>query len=119
MWFWEKEPAPKSVTVEYFGLHGRADPIVFLLSHAKVEYKRINVTNEEWGKMKAEGKNGEFGGLPRVYLDGKEYGQSVACLRSLGQRYGYYDASNMHDAAKADVFVDAWTDLLKIGGLTL
>ena len=119
MWFWEKDPAPKSVTIEYFAVHGMADPIVFLLTHAKVEYKRVNVEQADFAKMKAEGKGGEFGSLPRVHIDGKEYGQTTAILRSFGQRYGYYDASNMHCAAKCDVFVDAWADLLKISGLTL
>ena len=72
--------------------YGRADPIRFLLHHAKVDYQYIGYDFEQWGKLKAEGKQGEFGGLPRVMIDGKEYGQSMATLRMLGQKYGYYDA---------------------------
>ena len=45
------------VTVEYFGMgYGRADPIRFLLHHAKVDYQYIGYDFEQWGKLKAEGK---------------------------------------------------------------
>ena len=82
-----------SLTVEYFGLgYARADPIRFLLHHAKVDYQYIGYDFEQWGKLKGEGKGGEFGGLPRLTMNGKEYGQSMAVLRMLGQKYGYYDA---------------------------
>ena len=44
-------------------------------------------------------------------MNGKEYGQSMAVLRMLGQKYGYYDAQNAMCAAKVDVFLDAWVDM--------
>ena len=31
----------------------------------------------------------------------------------LGQKYGYYDASNWKCAAKVDLFLDAWVDMLE------
>ena len=100
------------ITVEYFGMgYGRADPIRFLLHHAKKDYQYIGYDFEQWGKIKGEGKGGEFAGLPRVNLDGKEYGQSMATLRMLGAKYGYYDPKDWRCAAKVDVFVDAWVDM--------
>ena len=100
------------VTVEYFGMgYGRADPIRMLLHHAKVDHQYIGYDFEQWGKLKGEGKGGEFAGLPRVCIDGKEYGQSMATLRMLGQKYGYYDAKDWRCAAKVDTFIDAWVDM--------
>ena len=61
--------------VEYFGFaHGRADPIRFLLYHAKVDHEYIGYDLEQWVKMKGTPAAGEFGGLPRVTYAGKEYG---------------------------------------------
>ena len=109
------------VTVEYFGLgYARADPIRFLLHYHKIDYQYIGYEMEQWMKLKGEGKGGEFNGLPRVCIDGKEYGQSLAILRMLGQKYGYYDASNWKCAAKVDLFLDAWVDMLdKSSGLAM
>ena len=37
------------VTVEYFGLgYGRADPIRFLLHHAKIDYQYIGYEMDQW-----------------------------------------------------------------------
>ena len=54
--------------------YGRADPIRFLLHHAKVDYTYEGLDFEQWGKLKMEGKDGEFGGLPTVTLNGQELG---------------------------------------------
>ena len=40
--------------------YARADPIRFLLHHAKVDYQYIGYDFEQWGKLKGEGKGGEF-----------------------------------------------------------
>ena len=99
------------ITIEYFEVYGIADPLRFLLHREKVDYELVIYDLEAWGKLKKEGKGGEFGGLPRVTYKGKEYGQSMAILRMFGQKYGYYDASDWKAAAKADVFLDAWFDM--------
>ena len=78
--------------VEYFGMcYGRADPIRFLLHHAKVDYEYVGYEQAQWGQIKGTPAAGEFGGLPKVTYQGKEYGQSMATLRMLGAKLGYYD----------------------------
>ena len=44
-----------------------------LLHHAKVDYEFIGHTFEGWGELKKQGKSGEFDGLPRWTINGKEY----------------------------------------------
>jgi len=59
------------VEVTYFGFgNGRADPIIQLLAHAKVQWKKHGLTFEEWGPRKAAGQTAEFGALPIVKLGG-------------------------------------------------
>ena len=63
------------MTVEYFAIppglgYARAGPIRFLLHHAKKRFDMIEYTFEEWGSIKMSGKAGEFGGLPRVCING-------------------------------------------------
>ena len=53
--------------MEYFGAgYARGDPVRFLLHHANVEYTMVEYDFETWGKMKAEGKDGEFHGTGRL-----------------------------------------------------
>ena len=105
--------------VEYFGMcYGRADPIRFLLHHAKVDYEYVGYEQAQWGQIKGTPAAGEFGGLPKVTYQGKEYGQSLATLRMLGAKLGYYDPKDWKKAAKIDQILDAWVDMLeKINGV--
>lgn len=100
-----------SIKIHYFGMHGRAEPIRMLLSHAKVEYEDLRFSFEEFGKAKAEGKY-EFGQVPAVEVDGVMYVQSQAILRSLGQKYGYYseDPITMY---KIDSAIDGLADMFQ------
>ena len=104
----------KKVEVEYFCMgYGRADPIRMLLGLKKIEYEYVGHTFESWGALKGSGKGGEFNGLPRVRsVTGKEYGQSLAILRSLGAKNGLYDAADWKSAAYVDCILDAWVDML-------
>ena len=100
--------------------YGRADPIRFLLHHANVDFEYVGYDFAKWGELKGSGKGGEFNGLPRVTIDGKEYGQSLAILRMLGAKHGYYTPSDWQCAARVDLFLDAWVDMLdKSTGLAL
>jgi len=64
------------VTIEYFALYGRAEPLRMLLTHAKVPFndKRYAFPDDgEWSKRKQEGmKSGElqFGGAPILSCKG-------------------------------------------------
>ena len=112
--------APKSdITLEYFeDFYARCDPIRFLLHHAKVDFKYVGHTQAAWGKIKAEGKNGEFGGLPRAYINGEEMGQSMAILRMFGAQYGYYPTDNWKTSFYINVILDCWGDMMeKANGL--
>ena len=60
--------------LEYFGPFGRADPIRFCLNKAGIRFDDVTVTQEEWANRKAAGNAGEFGFLPILTIDGKEYG---------------------------------------------
>ena len=113
----QKGLAPSDkVTVEYFacppGLgYARAGPIRFLLGHADKRFEMIEYTFEQWGPIKAGGKAGEFGGLPRVCINGEEFGQSMATLRMLGAMHGFYDATDWKTCSYVDTILDAWVDM--------
>ena len=105
--------AGMKITVEYFGQgYGRSSPVRFLLNHAKCDFEYIGYDFPTWGKIKGEGKGGEFGGLPRVTINGQEFGQSMASLRMLGTKLGYYDPTDWKAAFYCDVVLDAWVDVL-------
>lgn len=99
-----------TIRVHYFAGYGRGEAIRMLLAHQKVEYEDVTYTFETLGEIKASG-NLEFGQLPAVEIDGKFYAQSVAILRMLGIKYGYYP-SDAYAAWKVDSTIDALGDLL-------
>lgn len=100
-----------STKLYYFDINGRADFIRFLLHHAKVEFEDIRINHEQFAALKAEGKL-EFGQVPMLEVDGKQFVQTYAILRYLGKQYGYYPESPL-DAWKVDSIVDATDDFLQ------
>ena len=115
------KPGADKITVEYFGLgYARSDMLRFLLHKNKVEYEFIGYDFEQWGAMKGSGQSGEFGGLPRVCINGKEFGQSMASLRMLGAKYGMYDPKDWKSSFYTDHILDAWVDIHdKTNGIVL
>jgi len=91
--------------------YARAGPIRFLLAHANKKFDFIQHTPETWGPLKASGKGGEFGGLPRVCINGQEFGQSMASLRMLGSMYGLYDPKDWKCCSYVDTILDCWVDM--------
>ena len=83
--------------LEYFGPFGRADPIRFALNKAGIQFEDISVSQQEWANRKAANNAGEFGFLPTLTIEGKEYGQTGAILRMLGSKYGFYDQQNSYN----------------------
>ena len=70
---------------------------------------------EEWYARKASGNAGEFGFLPILTIDGKEYGQTGAILRMLGTTFGYYDPENAYNIdVVVELFEDAITSVGKL-----
>ena len=110
----------KKITVEYFDAgYGRAGPLLMLLEHGNVDYEYIQTTQEAWGGRKADNNVGEFGGLPIVNMNGKEFQQTNACMRSLGITHGYYNPTDWVSCGKIDMIVDTYADVFNAVGKIL
>ena len=79
----------------YFPVYGRGECIRMLATHAKIEFVDERVTGAEFGPRKAAGEflNGQ---LPCWFENGKCFNQTMAILRMLGQRQGYYASDAEH-----------------------
>ena len=97
--------------LHYFDIYARAEPIRFLLSHAKVEYEDVLVPGWDLSELRAQGKL-EFNQVPVLEKDGKLFSQSWAILRYLGRTYGYYPESSPETAYTIDSTIDAIEDFL-------
>ena len=102
-----------SYKLYYFDVYGRAEPIRMLLWHAKQEFEDVRLSPEDFGKLKEEGKL-EFGQVPALEIDGKQYTQSHAILRLLGRKFGYYPETDLDAAWKIDSTLDSITDLVAL-----
>lgn len=99
-----------SIKVHYFGGYGRAEATRMLLAHAQIPFENVDYTFESLPAAKASG-NLEFGQLPVLEIDGKFFSQSVAMLRMLGLKYGYYP-EDAYEAWRVDSFIDSVGDLI-------
>ena len=91
----------------YFDMYGRAEPARMLLDHAKVPFEDVRFKREEWPDKKA---SFEFGTVPVLEKDGKQYCQSKSIMKYLGRTYGYY-SEDPEVAYKIDSAVDGMDDL--------
>ena len=98
------------IRLVYFNAHGRADAIRMLLAHAKVEYENKIINSEEWmqGDIKKEMALGQ---APLMNIDGKSLIQSMAILRFIGRKYGYYP-EDAYQAYLVDLIMDAQGDYI-------
>ena len=105
--------APKEIKVEYFeGAYGRPGALYFLLEHAKADYEYVQVAQADWPSRKANDTGGEFGFLPIVQIkNGPQQQQTVACLRSLGIKYGYYDPKDWAKCGVIDMICETNNEL--------
>ena len=69
--------------IHYFDGYGRAEPMRFLLTHAKADYEDVIVSYETLAKYKADGF-AEFGQIPIIEKDGLRLVQTWSILRYLG-----------------------------------
>ena len=51
-----------------------------------------------------------YGQLPLLKFEGKEYIQSLAILRFLGRKYGYYPLEDIEKQYEVDVVMDSFND---------
>mmetsp|Transcript_32562 Transcript_32562/g.36922 ORF Transcript_32562/g.36922 Transcript_32562/m.36922 type:complete len:213 (-) Transcript_32562:242-880(-) len=75
-------------TLHYFDVHGRGDPIRFMLYHAKVDFEDKRYSFEEFGPVK-ETLGLEFGQIPMLEFEGKKLFQTNAILEYIGAKFGY------------------------------
>ena len=97
-------PKPQII---YFDIRGRAEPIRLLLEEAGVEYDDVQITQEEWPKLKPETP---FGQVP-IYREGDfELAQSHAILRYLARKHGF-EGEDEPQRARCDIAIEAFRDL--------
>merc|ERR1712060_592180 len=111
-----KKSVPHSAgKLVYLELHGKAEPIRMLLSHAGVPFedKRLSLTDRtDLNRMK---QSGELpGGQVPVWIDekGRTLNQTNALLIMLGKKYGYYGKdiwAGYEDDWALDNFGDIWS----------
>lgn len=99
-----------SFKVYYFDGYGRAEQIRALLTFIKADFEDVRLTQEDWAKLKAEGKF-EFGQLPALEWEGVIYTQSTSILRSIGHNNGLYSTDPV-TMWKIDSTLDALNDLI-------
>ena len=114
-------PGGGKLRLLYFeGGYARADPIRFLLYHADIDFVDQSISTEAWAsRKKTENLAGEFGDLPILTSKGKQMGQAMAILRSLGIKHGYYFPTDWKSAYYSDVIVDCWADVFESMGKLL
>ena len=97
--------------MEYFKLgYGRADPLRMLFHHADIPYEYVGYTMPEWKEQKEKGWGGEFRKVPRLYINGSEYQQSMPTLRMVGIKYGYYFPNDWKSCLIVDSVLDSYSD---------
>jgi glutathione S-transferase len=97
------------VTFLGFG-NGRADPIIQLLAHAGVNWKKNGLTPEEWGARKGAGETAEFGVMPIVKHGDTQYDLSLPALRRVAIKLGYYPMDDWKSAMRCDHVTEAYGD---------
>ena len=79
-----------------------------LFHHKGVQFKDFTATMDDWinGGVQAEMLMGK---MPRLDIDGKKLYQSIAILRYLGRKYGYYP-DDIDQQFKVDMICDSIAD---------
>jgi glutathione S-transferase len=77
------------ITLHYFPIYGRAEPVRMLLHYHGVQFNDHHVQLQDWPGLKTSGFS-EFGQLPLLEIDGRRLVQSKAILRYVAEKYGYY-----------------------------
>ena len=91
----------------YFNLQARGEAARLVFAQARVEYKDIRFTQEEW-KDKYK-RQSPFGTCPWIEVDGRQIGGSVNIARFLGEQFGLSGGNDIEKAqlaAIADTFND-------------
>ena len=64
----------REVSIMYYPILGRADPLTQMFEYHGQPYRKINVDQEQWSSMKDTEEAGEFNSLPmvKIYTRGSE-----------------------------------------------
>jgi len=105
---------PKDVmTLKYFPMSGRAEPIRLVLVLGKFPFHDDRVSSEDWERSVK--KTTPYGQLPILIVDGRTMAQTKSILRYLGKLTQYNGKAlyppNTFLAAKVDECLDAFDDL--------
>ena len=93
----------------YFDLYVRGEPIRMLLDQAGVEWEDKRVGFPEWPNLKPTMPNGQVPALEME--DGTKLGESMAILRLLAMKHGFYPEDPM-EAFRCDEMMDAYNDVI-------
>ena len=94
--------------IHYLDGYGRAEPMRFLLTHAKADYEDVVISYETLAQYKADGF-AEFGQVPIIEKDGLRLVQTWSILRYLGTQLGYYPG-DAESAYKIDTLLSGVED---------
>lgn len=112
--------ANTSVVLRYFETRGRAEVIRLALEEAGLHYRQELHSPEQWPSIKSAGiESGlfPFGQVPSLSYDGFHLVQSLAILRFLGQKHGFYP-SKFEEQARVEMITGASEDFkLRYGRL--
>eukprot|EP00752_Nemacystus_decipiens_P018565 g16644.t1 len=97
---------PASMTLNYFGLPGRAEATRVALAYAGKDFEDHQMDFAEYGASKWAGK-----GVPVLEMDGAEYTQSTALLSYAGKLGGLYPEDTLA-ALKVDEIVMIGEDIM-------
>ena len=102
----------------YFEHYGRGESIRMLANHAKIpNFEDIRIKRDTWDEHHKHTGKYEFAQVPLLEITDEsgqvhQYTQSLAILRYLGLRYGYYPASDPELAWLVDSTMDATKDIV-------
>lgn len=107
-------PNNKMLTLKYFAISGRAEPIRLTLTLGQVKFHDMRIPGSEW-----EAKHKSlmpYGQLPVLVVDQKPIAQTKAILRYVGKLVVWKNGNCLYPkdpflAAKVDEIIDAFDDL--------
>lgn len=98
-----------SYKLHYFNGKGRAEMLRLVFAVAGVEYEDFRIDGD-WADRK---KNYPFGQLPALEVDGRMFGQSMACASFLAREFDLYGSGNM-DALVIEQVLQLIQDVIQL-----
>ncbi|CAK4073859.1 unnamed protein product [Aphanomyces euteiches] len=100
---------PSKLTLTYFDMAGRAEPVRMMLKYAGVAFDDVRITRPEFATKKSQLQL-PFKQLPTLQVDGVVFAQSLAISRYVARLTGLYPEHSPLAALEADLAVDALTE---------